>query len=110
MALETGMRPGELSKSEVYQIQRRKLDDEEVFVIRANMGLTDCVSKCVKGGWRDACRKPKEVVIWNRTDTDGCLNIYDDIDQYLPVRSSFVMNAHNKSQFFSGINHRASWI
>lgn len=108
VAILTAMRPQELSALGVDQIKRTKLEGLDAFIFKGKMGSVDGTCKNARGGLRQISETPKEVPIFNEFSMDGSVNVYQDVDRYLNIRSTIDLPDSLKNRFFLAINGNAS--
>ena len=105
MALITAMCPCMLVHLAIGQVQKITCGAEEVWKIRGVIGRRVGASKTARGGWKAVKDKPQEVCVWNRSCLDGKLHLFEDIEDYMRVRSQMDCGS---DRFFMGVKARAT--
>lgn len=108
LAVLTAMRPIELYKLNISQLTEMKQSDTFVCKISGRMGSIDGTAKNCRGGFKDVKIKNKEIYIFDEHLTDGQLNAFRHIEEYLDMRSEVSMKTDNNNRFFAGTNSKAN--
>ena len=99
IALATAMRISEIYKLKRSQVTHSRQGDRNYIRIEGIVGSVEGTSKNAQGGIKAVKQKLREVFIWDQTDMNGKVNIYEDIMNYISVRETIDMKQHKNERF-----------
>ena len=105
IAFMTSFRPTELSNIRVEDVTCFQSEDGDAWRIVGTLGDLGGASKTQGGGLKYVNVKPKEVLVWNKIQLDGLLNVYEDIQEYVELIKRI---RSPKDKFFTAINYKST--
>jgi len=87
VGVSLGVRPTALHELEMHQFQKIELARKLVWRYTEKIGSKTGASKVAKGGWKDTKYKPVQIDMVDFPVLDGTLNVFEEVDQYMQIRS-----------------------